>query len=79
MKFNISKQIQFRLIELIIRILAFRAIQTNPFQFNKNGAGGTTQTKVKSLIHKELAIFLLVTIGRSHSNSHYLPPLNHNK
>ena len=36
--------------------------------------GGTTQTKVKSLIHTELAIFLLVTIAYSHYNSHYLNP-----
>ena len=36
--------------------------------------GGTTQAKVKSLIHTELAIFLLVTIVRSHYNSHYLIP-----
>lgn len=34
--------------------------------------GGTTQVKVKSLILTELAIFLLVTTGRSHYNSHYL-------
>ena len=34
--------------------------------------GGTTQAKVKSLILTELAIFLLVTTGRSHYNSHYL-------
>ena len=34
--------------------------------------GGTTQTKVKSLILTELAIFLLVPTGRSHYNSHYL-------
>ena len=34
--------------------------------------GGTTQTKVKSLILMELAIFLLVPTGRSHYNSHYL-------
>ena len=33
--------------------------------------GGTTQTKVKSLILTELAIFLLVPTGRSHYNSHY--------
>ena len=32
--------------------------------------GGTTQTKVKSLILTELAIFLLVPTGRSHYNSH---------
>ena len=36
--------------------------------------GGTTSTKVKSLIHNELAIFLLVTIAYSHYNSHYLNP-----
>ena len=34
--------------------------------------GGTTQVKIKSLILTELAIFLLVTTGRSHYNSHYL-------
>ncbi len=34
--------------------------------------GGTTQAKIKSLILIELAIFLLVTIARSHYNSHYL-------
>ena len=34
--------------------------------------GGTTQTKVKSLILTELAIFPLVPTGRSHYNSHYL-------
>ena len=34
--------------------------------------GGTTQVKVKSLILTELAIFLLVTTGCSHYNSHYL-------
>ena len=34
--------------------------------------GGTTSKKVKSLIPKESAIFLLVTTGRSHYNSHYL-------
>ena len=34
--------------------------------------GGTTQVKVKSLILIELAIFLLVTTGCSHYNSHYL-------
>lgn len=36
------------------------------------GAGGTTSKKVKSLIPKELAIFLLVPIAHSHYNSHYL-------
>ena len=34
--------------------------------------GGTTSTKVKSLIHTELAIFLLVTIAHSHYISHYV-------
>ncbi len=34
--------------------------------------GGTTSKKVKSLIPKELAIFLLVPIVHSHYNSHYL-------
>lgn len=37
-----------------------------------SGSGGTTQAKIKSLILTELAIFLLVTTGRSHYNSHYL-------
>lgn len=32
--------------------------------------GGTTSAKVKSLIHTELAIFLLVTIAHSHHISH---------
>lgn len=41
-------------------------------QNGKDGAGGTTQAKIKSLILTELAIFLLVTTGRSHYNSHYL-------
>jgi len=35
-------------------------------------SGGTTSKKVKSLIPKELAIFLLVPIAHSHYNSHYL-------
>ena len=34
--------------------------------------GGTTKAKIKSLILKELAIFLLAPTGRSHYNSHYL-------
>lgn len=37
-----------------------------------NVPGGTTSKKVKSLIPKELAIFLLVPIAHSHYNSHYL-------
>ena len=36
--------------------------------------GGTTSKTTKSLIHTELAIFLLVTIAHSHYNSHYLNP-----
>lgn len=58
--------------QLIYRILLFNSHQPTLFQFNKNGAGGTTQAKIKSLILTELAIFILVTTGRSHYNSHYL-------
>ncbi|WP_290380801.1 hypothetical protein, partial [uncultured Duncaniella sp.] len=68
MNINTRKQIQFSLILLIYSIIAFNAIRYDLLQFTKNGAGGTTSKKVKSLILTELAIFLLVTTGRSHYN-----------
>ena len=45
-------------------MLAFRVIQINPFQFNKNGAGGTTVKIANNLICRLLAIFHSTQIGR---------------
>ena len=57
---------------LLFSILPKQIIQIHSYSFRNSGSGGTTSKKVKSLIPKGLAIFLLAPIAYSHYNSHYL-------
>ena len=63
MKFNISKQIQFRLLKLTIRLLAFRANQLNPSLFNKNDAGSATSQNTKHQLVRHLVFSLISKMG----------------